>query len=211
MSRTRLLRSGLAGLGLAILGIGCAPDGATAPAPADVPSMSFVKSPPLPVLSSNGKASVPIVTRKKALPADITVTQNIDSTGGVIEIKEAGFRVTFSPGAVAQSTPITVTAYAGAYISYGFGPHGLQFMAPVTIEQDMKGTNMKDKVAGIESIHGVYAPDGQADLTPDGRANVSEILGADTRIGIDPVRGKAELKSTKFIIRHFSGYMLMGG
>lgn len=211
MSRKHLLRSTLTGLGLAILGVGCAPDAATAPQATVAASLSPASSTLITsvVPAIVGKISVPIVARSTPLSRDITVTRDIGQSGGKITIGEAGLTLTFAPGAVQQTTAITVTAYAGKFVSYGFGPHGIHFSAPVTIEQDAKKTSISNDVSGVSKLFGAYTPDGLSDVTADGRAVVSELRGTRSKIGT--VLGHERVESVSFVIEHFSGYILMGG
>lgn len=212
MRRNHLLRSTLTGLGLAILGAGCAPEAATAPQVTAAPSASLLTT--LAPITGVGTTPlrqilVPVVTRRTALSHDITVTKDIGPAGGTITIDEAGLTVKFAPGAVQQTTAITATAYAGNLVSYGFGPHGIHFSAPVTIVQDAGKTTVRDNVLTVSALFGAYTPDGPSDITTDGHALVSELRGTQSTIGT--LRGRKHVETVSFVIEHFSGYILMGG
>ncbi len=220
MSRNTAVRSFLTGLGVAVLVIACTPENISAPPTAATnasigPSASKgSQAPPaggqLAPGSNSGTADslLPAITRKHELKSAVTVTQVIGIKGGTIKIGQAGLTVVFSPGALLQDTPITVTADAGSLISYEFGPHGTQFHAPVAIEQDMKQTSIDKKIDQANSLYGGYMPLGTGDIVGDS-ASVSELHHAETSIGIDPL-GKPELKTSVFIVWHFSGYILIG-
>jgi hypothetical protein len=144
--------------------------------------------------------------RQHPLKANVTVTQTIGPNGGQIKIPQAGLTVIFSKGAVQQSTNITVTADAGSLISYEFGPHGTQFLAPVAIEQDMQQTTAGPHPD--QTLYGGYMPDGVADIVSDS-ARVSEMHQSLTNAGVDN-SGKPQMKQAVFTVWHFSGYILIG-
>jgi hypothetical protein len=150
----------------------------------------------------------PVVQRQVALAHPITVTKVISASGGSISIPAAGMTITFSRGALLVATPITVTADSGKAISYEFGPHGIQFNAPVTIQQDMSLTTLANNTGAASSIHGGYTPNGLGDIVGGLLARVAELLNATTTIVIGS-DGKAHLGTASFIIKHFSGYILI--
>ncbi|MEO6779229.1 MAG: hypothetical protein ABI194_07200, partial [Gemmatimonadaceae bacterium] len=150
----------------------------------------------------------PVVQRKEALPQSITVTKVIGVSGGSISIPEAGLTITFSAGAVQSAMPITVTADAGTAVSYEFGPHGTLFYAPVTVAQDMSMTTLADNPSAASSIRGGYTANGLADLLGGLLARVAEILDASTTL-VKGSDGNLHLGTTSFIIKHFSGYILI--
>src|SRR6476661_8352855 len=77
---------------------------------------------------------VAILKRTEAVDAE-TVSGVIGPRGGHLELKRAGMRIDFAPGAVAMPTQITVTSVRGREVAYHFEPHGILFTAPVTIRQ----------------------------------------------------------------------------
>lgn len=215
MFRKPLLRA-IAGLGLTIIAVGCAPDQLTAPqarAQAVQPAGSLlgglvggVVDAVGGVVTIVGNLLVPAVHRTSTLPQDVVVQQTIGSRGGSITVTQAGMRITFAPGAVSEPTTITVTAHAGDYLAYSFEPHGIQFAAPVVISQDMTGIDSQ----GVSTLLGGYMPDGLSDLNPtSGIVNVSEQYPTVTTFGrrVDGSWGTI----LTFGIRHFSGYILTGG
>ncbi|MGI8508819.1 MAG: hypothetical protein ACR2MQ_05795 [Gemmatimonadaceae bacterium] len=210
MRRKYFVRSTLTGLGLAILGVGCAPEAATAPQVTAAPSLLTTLSPVVSLVPTVlNKILVPVVSRRTALSHDITVTKDIGPDGGTLKIDEAGLTVKFAPGAVPQITSITATAYAGHLVSYGFGPHGIHFAAPVTIVQDASKTTVNENLVGASTLFGAYTPDGPSDITADGRALVSELRGTQSTVGT--LLGRKQVQTVSFVIEHFSGYILMGG
>jgi len=216
MSHKLRTRATLAGLALAVLAVGCAPDQLTAPpatARAVTPSGSLlggllgtVTGVVGGVVNLVGSLLVPAVQRSSTLPQDIVAQQTIDSRGGSISLPGAGMRITFSPGAVSAPTTVTVTAHAGDYLAYSFEPHGIQFTAPVVVTQDLSNA----QASSFSRLMGGYMPDGISDLDPStGTVTVSEQYPTVTTYGrgVDGRYGYM----TNFTIKHFSGYILTTG
>ncbi|MDQ2668731.1 MAG: hypothetical protein M3Z05_22445 [Gemmatimonadota bacterium] len=223
MIRTQSLRSFVTGLGVVVLVAACTPEKISAPlAPLTTPaasaaapsSVSPAASPDLlgglvqTVTTTLSNLLFPVVQRETALASSITVTKVIPATGGSITIPSAGMSITFAAGALQRATAITVTADAGKAVSYEFAPHGIQFGAPVTIQQDMTVTTLVNNVGAAASISGGYTANGLSDIIGGLLAKVAEILKATTTIVIGD-DGKAHLGTTTFIIKHFSGYILI--
>jgi len=226
MFRTSIVRSTLFGLGVALIATGCTPENLSGPqASLTPPNAALTATPGASASLLGGVLNVagtvvqttvqtvndllyPVVQRQQALAHPITVTQTIGTTGGSISIPDAGFTITFARGAVLTPTPITVTADSGKAVSYEFGPHGTQFYAPVTIKQDMSLTTLANNPGAAPSIHGGYTANGLQDIINGLLARVAEIINATTTIIIGP-DGKAHLGTSSFIIKHFSGYILI--
>ncbi len=237
MTRTSILRSLITGLGLAVAMAACAPGDLAGPqTPAAAPAASVVTSVATPSATAPGASAsagllgavlqaptalvqtvsqvvsdllYPVVQRKVALANPITVTKEIGVAGGSVAIPQAGLTITFARGALLASTPITVTADAGKAVSYEFGPHGTQFHAPVTIAQDMSLTTLADCPGSASSIQGGYTPNGLGDIINGLLAHVAELLKATTTIVVGS-DGKQHLGTSSFIVKHFSGYILIG-
>jgi hypothetical protein len=118
--------------------------------------------------------------------------------------------ITFAPGALASATTITVTADAGKAVSYEFAPHGIHFNAPVTVSQNMSVTTLANNVGAAATISGGYTANGASDIIGGLLAKVAEILKATTTVVIG-ADGRAHLGTSSFIIKHFSGYILVSG
>jgi len=235
MFRTSIVRSTIFGLGVALIATGCTPENVSGPQASLTPPNAAVSAPAVaaPLATAPGANAnllggvlkltgtvvqtvvqtvndllYPVVQRTQPLAHPITVTHTIGTAGGSISIPEAGLTITFARGAVLRSTPITVTADSGKAISYEFGPHGTQFYAPVTIKQDMSLTTLADKPSAASGIHGGYTANGLQDIVGGLLARVAELLDATTTviIGRD---GRAHLGTSSFIIKHFSGYILI--
>jgi hypothetical protein len=230
MFRTSIVRSTIFGLGVALIATGCTPENLSGPqtslSPPNATVTSTVAPTPGPTASLLGSVVqltgtvvqtvdqtvssllYPVVQRQTALARPITVTQTIGTAGGSIAIPAAGFTIKFARGAVLQSTRITVTADSGKAISYEFGPHGIQFYAPVTITQDMSLTTLVNDPGAASGIRGGYTANGLLDIINGLLAHVAELLKATTTIVIG-ADGQAHLGTSSFIIKHFSGYILI--
>jgi hypothetical protein len=233
MFRTSIVRSAIFGLGVALIATGCTPENLSGPqAPLTPPNAAItapaVASPTTPGANANLLGGVlqlagtvvqttvqtvdnllyPVVQRQQPLAHPITVTKTIGTAGGSISIPTAGLTITFARGAVLTSTPITVTADSGRAVSYEFGPHGMQFYAPVTITQDMSLTTLVNNPGAASGIQGGYTANGLQDIVNGLLAHVAELLNATTTIVIGR-NGQAHLGTSSFIIKHFSGYILI--
>lgn len=210
MTPRTFLRPLVAALAATMLGTGCSPDRAVAPS-ADAPLPAAAVGALYSVVATQPGTTVPVVVRSEPLAADVSVTQTIDSRGGIVRIGKAGLLVYFSPGAVSQPTQITATAYAGSLVSYGFEPHGIQFSAPVYVAQNLGQTTLAEDMSAANTIAGAYTPDGLADINVGtATARVSEIHSAYTS-KTHGAGGHVVLGQAIFTIQHFSGYILTGG
>jgi hypothetical protein len=80
------------------------------------------------------------VQRTTALANDVTWSFNAGPLGGYTANSSLGMSVAIPPGALDQNVTITVTAFKGKPIAYGFSPH-LEFDRKVIITQSLKGTS----------------------------------------------------------------------
>jgi hypothetical protein len=125
---------------------------------------------------------------------------------GTLQIRSAGIIVKFPKGAVAQTTTVWVTAKAGNKVVYEFGPHGTQFLVPITIQQDLRDTKAYQTQSIAGDLFGGYMPAGTDDISSDGTTvKVSEVLG----VNVVPEQHKA--RWAFFYPSHFSGYVLASG
>jgi hypothetical protein len=231
MFRTSIVRSFLTGLGIAVLTVACAPENLSGPqAPLTTPNAAVTAPAAVPNADANlnllggvlkltgtlvqtvtktvSDLLFPVVQRKYALSHSITVSKMIGVNGGTVAIDDAGLTITFARGALRSNTLITVTADAGRAVSYEFGPHGTQFYAPVTISQDMSLTTLADTPSAASGIRGGYTANGLADIVNGLLARVAEVLNATTTI-VTGHDGRKHLGTASFIVKHFSGYILI--
>lgn len=138
--------------------------------------------------------TVSMMQRDVALASPIKVTQTIGTTGGKIEIPEAGLKIHIPNGALSESTTISVTALAGLGVAYDFEPHGIVFNKPLVAVQSFKvvGTD-------VPTVRGGYfAANTDVDMLLL-KGNIKERVPSEMKLSENKV---------KFNIPHFSGYLL---
>jgi hypothetical protein len=146
-----------------------------------------------------------VLQRTTALAADAIGSATIGPKGGEIALAEAGLKVVIPSGALTKSTLITMTALKGTHVAYDFQPHGLIFLQPVKVQQDIRGTGATGIAALLNGMHGVYFE--KLDLSS---VNANQELpdGKETQLGYFESKDRT---SIKFFIGHFSGYLVSCG
>ena len=103
---------------------------------------------PNPTPSSNtasrlliGPTTVKVVTRNTPLANPISASTTVGLLGGQINLPGAGLRVIIPALAVKAGTKITVTAVPGKQVAYEFQPHGIRFLTPLLVTQDLSNTS----------------------------------------------------------------------
>lgn len=185
---TRSLSALLAALGV----VGCAGDPA-APASA---RLGQGASSGLVVDLLDGVVQKNALTRKVALPKDVTASARIGREGGRIAIPGAGFELIVPPGAVAAKTAFSVTAIKGTLVAYEFSPHGITFNVPLVARQDLGGTNWTLLSPSLQA--GYFLERANLDQR-SATAAVSELINGLTL----PLT-----KQFNWRINHFSGYVV---
>jgi hypothetical protein len=162
---------------------------ADAPAPSATPSHAVLSAP----------TTARVLTRATPLSRAVSVSAVIGSAGGVMTVPMTGLTLTVPAGAVRVPTTFTISAPAGAGVWYEFGPSGAKFDVPLTITQDLRGTN----AAGIarSAFEGAYFVDGTRNESTKS-ARVTEVL---------PVTFNGTGTALSFKVTHFSGYMVSTG
>jgi hypothetical protein len=142
------------------------------------------------------------LTRKSGLDQDQYAAAYIDpKRGGTLEIKSAGLSVNVPAGAVSAPMIIWVKAPAGNLVSYEFGPHGTQFLLPLTVRQDLRPTGWYKLLDRSQVEVGYFKDPAQVDRLT-GRAMIDEFL---------PITVQSKANRIEFQILHFSGYLLSTG
>jgi hypothetical protein len=166
----------------------------TAPTPAGATSNQLLLLAP---------TKVTVVTRNTPLAAPLTASAYIGILGGQISIPGAGLKVVVPALALTKTTRITVTAVAGNKVAYEFQPHGIRFVTPLLVTQNLVGTSAYSN--GLLSLKPLVAGYFQSlsDLDPLSNTGlVSELLGVTTSL---------VTKSATFPVFHFSGYLIATG
>ena len=144
-----------------------------------------------------------VMLRRNSPIKEKSESAEIDASGGQIRIPSAGLTVTFPPGAVTKRTKITVHAYKGSLVAYGFEPHGLQFNVPVIVQQDLRGTMANKHSALLPLLQGDYYDGDVNHISSKQLWTVSSEL----RPGVVDLVNKV----FTFTIEHFSGYLVSSG
>ena len=170
-------------------------------------------APYTPTVSADKGKSVTTATTtlawKNTLKNDESASMLITPMGGIVMIGKLGLALSFAPGAVSKPVTVTIRAYKGSNIVYGFEPHGLVFNAPVLLTQQLGQTNAYDNAALANTMIGAYVPNDTLDIDASGTAHVTEIFPASTQALL--VSGLKKLNIASFNVPHFSGYILSGG
>lgn len=186
-------------LAVTSIGVGCSDVVPVAPTDQDVSRATGVSL-------TRGVAAlekVGVLQRLRPLEQRHSATVVIGPDGGEIALDAAGFRMRIPPGALGEPIAISVTAFPGKAMGYDFGPHGLQFLAPVEIEQHLGGTSAEHSEAIRNLLHAGYYAGGTSSIDDDaGTAMISERM---------PARLSTDRAALTFDITHFSGYIIATG
>ena len=144
---------------------------------------------------------VRLLKRTDGLSTSLTASGMIGPRGGHLKIEKAGIRIDFPRGAVKTPTLITITALRGRNVAYRFEPHGINFDAPVTIRQSLRGTTAWKNAELAGQLQGAYFERLLVDPT-ESYARAREHRGG---------KLKEVGRMLEFSIEHFSGYMVSTG
>ncbi len=139
-------------------------------------------------------STVKVLGRKTEIAQGITASAVIGSAGGVITIKETGFKLYIPMGALSKNTKISVTAMPGSGVAYHFEPHGLKFNSVVWFSQE---TAFTQSISGL-TLRGAYFADDTKLNNRNKEAQVEEMY----KINLAP------MGIIIFGITHFSGYLV---
>jgi hypothetical protein len=144
-------------------------------------------------------ATVQVVTRNAPLADELSNSTTVGIFGGSLSLPGTGLRIVVPPFAVTSPTRITVTAVAGSQVAYEFEPHGIHFLAPLVVTQDLAGTSAYNNGLLQRGIVAGYFAN-VTDLNPDaGTALVSELLSTSLSL---------LNHNATFAVFHFSGYLV---
>jgi hypothetical protein len=169
---------------------------------------------PAPIESSNtasrlllGPTTVKVVTRNTPLANPISASTTVGLLGGQINLPGAGLRVVIPALSVKAGTKITVTAVPGNQLAYEFQPHGIRFLVPLLVTQNLQNTSAANSGGLLNTVlsGGLFAGyfSSVSDLNQNaGTALVSELLGVALNLSS---------KTATFPVFHFSGYLVAMG
>lgn len=159
-------------------------------------------SAPLRTTPSRDLLSQPVliapVTRTTPLSTDVTWTFTAGPAGAVSSNAAVGLTISIPAGALAADQQITVTAFAGAPVAYGFSPH-LTFAQPAVLTQTLQGTSAASLLSILSGAHF----DGDSlQLSASGLALVNEIV---------PAMVNSLTQTVSVNVGHFSGWIIATG
>ena len=198
--RARFARTTRIVMGAATIGLlaACSSESLTAPTTAR-PSNGMTSA----ALATVATAMVNVSGLLRAAPVIFPVTRSrtFDRNGGQLDIPELGFSLKVPAGAFpGQTLTISVTAGRGRMVAYNFEPHGTTFLKPLTISQQLQGTNgMLGQMIRTDLAGGYFKNDTQLN-TMTNSATIDEAFGI-------VFTGT----TASFDITHFSGYMVSTG
>jgi hypothetical protein len=146
--------------------------------------------------------AVSIVKRNTPLASPLTASAYVGVLGGQISIPGAGLKVVIPPLALTKTTRITVTAVAGSSVAYEFQPHGIRFLTPLVVTQNLVGTSAYTGGLLPPRLYaGYFSSLSDLDLLSN-TGLVSELLGVALNLSS---------KTATFPVFHFSGYLIATG
>lgn len=140
------------------------------------------------------------VKRSTPLANDVSWSFSAGPGGGYTSNSSLGLTVSIPPGALDQNVNITVTAFKGAPIAYGFSPH-LEFDRKVYLTQSLRGTTCGLLNLSCLFLKGAHFA-GERPTYSGGLAIVDEVVSALL---------STLTRTATFGVDHFSGWILASG
>ena len=174
------------------LAVSCSNDSPTTP-PAATPTQANGANKTL----LDNPITITVLQRTSPLATNEVAQKRIGILGGTLVLPNSGLTVVVPALAVTSPVTITVTALAGSNVAYEFEPHGLRFLAPVVMTQDLSKTEARTG-GTIDPLllYLGYFPN-SSDIT-----SVTELLSLQLNL---------PLQTSTALIWHFSGYAVSTG
>jgi hypothetical protein len=216
MVRSKFVRSFALALTIAVFSVSCADNSPTAPAAPTTAAngllsglLGGVVQPIIRIVggvtNAAGRTAHPVRWDAEGPNKSFTVSGTINYWGGKLTIPEAGFTITFPPGAVSKPTDVTITSDP-EYVAYRMEPHGITFAKPVVVTQRLRDADLSSLPLGSQ-LFGVYLKNDALPLL-DVLGLLDEILPSITILA----PGSSTFPETSvWSINHFSRYMLASG
>lgn len=135
-----------------------------------------------------------------------TVSALIGRAGGELSLPGSDFSMRIPQGALSAPTVISVTSKAGPHVAYDMQPHGLRFLKPVTVVQELRNTASYATREG-NGVRSAYLTDRNEQIEADDSASPAELEAATTLFyGAQPVA-----ETHVWYLNHFSRYILISG
>ncbi len=143
-------------------------------------------------------------------PAHIKTEQKVSVVvgpdGGTLSLPGSDFAMRIPEGALSAPTLITVTSKGGAHVVYDMQPHGLRFLKPVSVVQELRNTASYATREG-EGVRSAYLSDRNEQIEADDSASPVELEAGTTLFyGARPVA-----ESHDWYLTHFSRFILISG
>jgi hypothetical protein len=150
-----------------------------------------------------GILSILVAPLKRSTPLanDVSWSFYAGPGGGYTSNSSLGLTVSIPSGALDENVKITVTAFKGAPIAYGFSPH-LEFDRKVTIKQSLKGTTCGLLNLNCLLLKGAHFPGDRPTYTSSGLAIVDKVVSGLL---------STLTRTFSFGVDHFSGWILASG
>ena len=133
------------------------------------------------------------------------VSSLVGTAGGSLSLPGSDFTMTIPAGALSTPTLITVISKGGAHVAYDMQPHGLVFLKPVTVVQQLRRTALYGTPEG-NGVRSAYLADGNESINPDDSATPRELPAGTTWYGAEQVA-----ETHVWYLNHFSRYILISG
>lgn len=207
MLRSRVLRN-LALLVGAVVGASCGDStGSTSPATSRSPLSLPTRTVGVSSTYLSGEARAKAVRWGSShVAVEERVSAVVGPEGGSLSLPGSDLSMTIPAGALSAPTSITLTSKGGAHVAYDMQPHGLVFLKPVTVVQQLRQTAPYGTPEGA-GIRSAYLSDGNEKIEEDDSANPTELpAGATLYYGAEPVA-----ETHIWYLSHFSRYILISG
>jgi hypothetical protein len=153
------------------------------------------------VADATGLTVHPIAWNSSYAHVSHSVSGTIGYYGGTLSIPQSDFTLVIPPGAVSQSTLITVTSDAN-YVAYKMQPAGIRFAKPLVATQGLRYTSVYGKPLS-NKLFGAYISDDLLDLSKLLHALEIELSATVFKPGSSTY---PDIET--WTINHFSRYML---
>lgn len=154
----------------------------------------------------NEQYEVRAVAWSQPRQSDQSAVALIGTEGGKLSFPAADLTMVIPKGALTSPTYITVTAVAGQHVVYDMQPHGLQFLQPVTVVQELRNLAAYGSQA-LNDVRTAYVSERNSRIRPGGAVAPTELEAAVTYFyGATPVA-----ETHVWTLNHFSRYILISG
>jgi len=137
--------------------------------------------------------------------AEEKVSGVVGPEGASLALPGSDFTMSIPVGALSGATLVTLTSKGGSHVAYDMQPHGLVFLKPVTIVQQLRNTALYGTDEG-NGIRAAYLADGEAIESDDSAKPAEVAAGATLFYGTSAVA-----ETHVWYLSHFSRYILISG